>query len=189
MQTQQVVLNSHNLQTISNASPTAEAVTVYLSQRERLRHFSDIHRVKNSLIRMGEKIVDSDYNSYWKSLQDEGAGVIVYGRKGRPDRFEWHYSMKKVAEAALQGKDVLADRVNGPVTNKAPKLVASAPKNKVVHLSNATKKPTLSTAATKQNKLVYIQLRKDFNLEFSIPGDISKNEIETISRILGRLSA
>lgn len=181
---QQIVLNSQKLRTISHASHTAEVTITALAVRERLRHFSDITRTRNTLIRKGEKIVDADYVAFWKGLQDAGVGVIVYGRKGKPDRFEWYYSMKKVAEAALEGKDITAERVSGP---KLPTQKLKTMPKKVVQMASRPKNHTDSSV--RSERFIYIPLRKDFNLEFSVPTNLSREEIEVISNALRRLSA
>lgn len=187
MQTQ-TVLNSEKLRSISHASHTAEVTITALAVRERLRHFSDIVRTKNTLIRKGEKIIEADYIAFWQGLQAAGVGVIVYGKGKRPARFEWYYSMKKVAQAALEGKDVQAERVGG-MNAKAPQkpLLRPTPK-KVIHLK-ARHAPKAMPVAPKSERFIYIPLRRDFNLEFSVPSNLSKEEIRTISRALERLSA
>lgn len=190
---QSIVLNSEKLRSVSHASHTAEVTITALAIRERLRHFSDITRTRNTLIRKGEKIVDADYISFWKGLQEAGVGVIVYGRKGKPDRFEWHYSMKKVAEAALEGKDVVAERVGGishaELAKPAPKPVAKPVRKLAKQVKRAPFKAAPATVTQLKERFIYIPLRKDFNLELTVPGNLSKEEIETISNALKRLSA
>lgn len=186
---QQIVLNSEKLRSISHASHTAEVTITALAVRERLRHFSDITRTRNTLIRKGEKIVDADYQTFWKGLQDAGVGVIVYGRKGKPDRFEWHYSMKKVAQAALEGKDVVAERVGG-TAQAAPKPANKQAMRKVIRLATPVRRQIAKSEAPKSDKtFFYLPLRKDFNLEFSVPSNLTKEEVALIQRALGRLSA
>lgn len=166
----QVSLNSTVLKKIANSNHTAEVVMTDAAMRERLRPFSDIQRTKNRLIREGERIIDEDYKKFWKDLQDAGVGVIVYGRKGNADRFQWHYSMKKVAEAALEGRDVKADKVPAP---KAAKI----------------EKPSKPVSKPTQTKEVAISLRPNFFLDFSVPSDLTKGEVEMIANTLRRLAA
>lgn len=196
MQTQQqtvTVLNANKLHKVSHLSHTAEVVMTALSQRERLRDFTDISRLKNALIRAGEKIVDEDYAAYWMGLQDAGVGRIVFSKKGKQDRFFWHYSMKKVAQAALEGKDIKAERINVGSAADLPKP-APAPQKKSVKLSSV-KKPSASkpeaaqASAPIRDRQVLIPLRPDFCLEFTIPGDMTKEEVERVRGILNRLSA
>lgn len=188
------VLSSEKLRSISHASHTAEVVITALGVRGRIRHFSDIQRMRNTLVRQGAKIVDGDYMAFWKGLASAGVGVIVNDRKGKPSRFEWYYSMKKVAQAALEGKDVTAERVAGvdlpPTQAAATKAIPAKKQAKVVHM-NRTKKPAMQLvkAAAPSQRFVYIPLRKDFCLEFSVPLNLSKEEIQVIKNALERLSA
>lgn len=168
----QLNLNGAQLKKIANASHTAEVVMTDMALRERVRSFSDIHRTRNRLIREGEKIIEDDYRAFWKSLQDSGAGVIVYGRKGNPDRFQWHYSMKKVAEAALEGKDLKVTEVKASPKPQAPEAPKAPPKKPIV-----------------QTKEVFINLRSQFCVDFSVPSDLTKAEAEMIATALRRIAA
>jgi hypothetical protein len=171
-QSQTVTLNGSLLKKIGHASHTAEVVLLDLACRERLRTFSDIPRTRNKLIRDGNKIVEADYMAFWKGLQDAGVGVLVYERKGGPPaRFEWHYSMKKVAKAAMEGTDEQVQKIVSDNVKQIKPVKKDTPKQ------------------AKAEKFVCIPLRKDFYLEFNIPSDISKDEIQMIERTLRRVSA
>ena len=178
MQTQ-VTLDSNKLKQIANASHTAEAVMTHCALRTRLRSFTDIPRTQKELMRAGEKIVDKDYHVFWEQLQAAGAGVIVSSRNGKPPRFEWHYSMKKVAQSALEGKNIKAQR-------NEPTMVKSAP---VAPKLTKPAIPATKLKVVESPKLVFIPLRADFCLEFSVPVDFSKAEAEMISQALKRLAS
>jgi hypothetical protein len=187
--TQTVTLDGKKLQQIANASHSATVAITALALRERLRHFSDINRTKTQLIREGEKIVDSDYMKMWKDLQEAGVGSIVYGRKGKPDRFEWHYSLKKVAKSALEGTN---EEVHKLVPEK--KSAKQAKPTKVIRrklsVEEKSQRANQSDAMNIGNeKLVFIPLRKGFNLEFTLPRDFSRDEAEIISQALHKVSA
>lgn len=186
---QSIVLNSQKLREVSHASHTAEVTITSIAIRERLRKFSDIQRTRNALIRNGEKIVDADYMAFWQGLEAAGVGVIVKDRVGAaPKRFEWYFSMKKVAQAALEGKDVPAERVT--TQTKAAKAPALRTK-KVIHMSKASKPFIAPKQAQPRGAewTVFIPLRKDFDLTLSLPKDISKDEMAKIQQVLSRLSA
>lgn len=169
MQTQ-INLDGKKLSQIANASHTAEVVMTQCALRERIRPFTDIHRNKVELIRAGEKIVDSDYNKIWEDLRDAGVGIIVGGTNGKAPRFEWHYSMKKVAEAALVGKNMKTPALKAvPAPKPEPKLT----------------QPKVPATAQK----VFIPLRADFMLEFQVPSNLTKAEATTIAAMLQRLAA
>lgn len=190
---QSTVLNSNKLCSIANASHTAEVTITALALRKRLRHSSDIQRTRNNLIRNGEKIVDADYMAFWKSLATAGVGLIVNDENEKPSRFEWFFSMKIVAQAALEGKDVSAERINvvklSALQASATKAIPVKKQAKVIVMAKRpTTKPAESTATAK-DRFVYIPLRKDFCLEFTVPSNLSKEEIDFIKNALERLSA
>jgi hypothetical protein len=172
----QVNLNGQVLKKIASANPTSETVMLDMGLRERVRPFSDIQRTRNRLIREGHRIIEEDYKAFWKQLQDAGAGVIVYGRKGQPDRFQWHYSMKKVAEAALDGKDLSAEKlVSGKQAAKVEKPIEKKTERKIA-------KPV-------EEREIFIPLRAEYCLGFSVPRDLTKAEAEMIATALRRAAA
>lgn len=192
---QVVTLDGAKLKQVGHASHTAEVTITALALRERLRHFSDITRTRNQLIRQGERVVDEDYMAFWKGLQDAGVGTIIFGRKGKPDRFQWHYSMKKVAQAALEGTNEVAEKIAGPSRNlKKKKAIAKLVKSSKPRLNPKEKEQKVAQAEIEQTpsgrNLVYIPLRPDFDLEIAVPPKgYSADEIEVINRALRRLSA
>lgn len=165
-----IKLEGKLLKQVANANSTAGVVATSLALRERLRHFSDIRRTKMGLIKRGEKIVDNDYKKFWKDLEALGVGSIVYGRKGNADRFEWHYNLKRIASAAIDGTDIELNRIeikdNQPTTKIPIKLV----------------KP----GVTQRN--VYIMLRDGISLNLNVPSDLTKNEIDLIFKALSQVS-
>lgn len=188
--TQTVTLNGKQLHGIAHASHTATVTITALALRERLRHFSDINRTKTQLIRQGEKIVDSDYSQMWKDLQAAGVGSIIYGRRGKPDRFEWHYSLKKVAKAALEGTNEEVQKLANAPTKSKSKLVKSKSRPKLYAVEKADRaKQADSVNVGRGLKMVCIALRKDFNVEFTLPANITKDEASFISSYISRLSA
>jgi len=112
MQQKSITLDGNKLKEIAHRTPTATITATALAERERIRHFSDIARTRSQLVRDGVKIVDSDYMQFWNELQDSGVGSIIYGTKGKPNRFAWHFSLKSVAKSMLEGTDEKVSRVS-----------------------------------------------------------------------------
>lgn len=168
---QLVTLNGKQLKELSHKNRTAEVTMTALAVRERNRTFSDIQRTRAKLIKEGEKIVESDYMQLWKDLQDAGVGVIVYGSKKRADRFEWHFSLKQVAKACLEGVDQKSEPAT--TTVKTPKVIRR----------EAAPQPKLS------DRLVFVTLRNNFDVEIKLPFDISKGEVDTICKALNRVAS
>lgn len=176
---QLVTLNGKQLKEITHKSRTAEVTMTALAMRERMRTFSDIPRTRAKLVKEGEKIVEQDYMQFWKDLQTAGVGVIVYGSKNRPDRFEWHFSLKQVAKASLEGVDQKTDVVSKPST------ILNRPK---VIRRHSEDKPA-QQASMRSDRLVYVSLRKDYDVAIKLPGDVSSAEVDTICKALARVAS
>lgn len=175
----QIKLDGSKLYNIAHASHSAEVTMTALALRERNRHFSDMGRTKTALIRAGEKIVDEEYRKFWHDLQRAGIGAIVHGRRGVPDRFEWYYALKMVADAALTGRDIIANRQAAQeeeIEEPAKKLAKPEKRARMVR-SAASSKP--------KEKMVNIPLRKNFYLE--VPADMTVEEwANVLANLQGR---
>lgn len=114
-------LNKEKIKEATEASPTATVTMISLGFRERARTHTNLLSVKNELLRMNEKIVDKDYMSFWKALEAAGAGSLILGRRGGQTRFEWNYSLKQIAQLAIEGKETEIKRLQLKMDN--PELV------------------------------------------------------------------
>lgn len=123
-----VTVNQDRLKEIAHSTPTAVVTMTALALRERTRNSSDITRTRRELQSQGERIVDEDYMRLWKDLQDAGYGSIIFGRRGKNDRFEWHYSLKQVAQTAIGGNKGAA--LEPIQTKEAPKKRGRKPGSK-----------------------------------------------------------
>lgn len=161
-----VTLDGAKLKAIAHKSHTAIVTATSLALRERLRHSSDITRTRSELARQGEKIVESDYMQFWKDLQTAGVGSIIYGRKGKPDRFDWHYSLKSIAKACIDGQDV------------------KATKNQEIKAEPAKAQKEVKPDSSKSVQSVYVPLRNDFGVEIKVPSKMTKAEVEILTKAL-----
>lgn len=168
-----VILDGAKLKAIAHKSHTATVTATSLALRERIRHSSDITRTRSELARMGERIVESDYMQFWKDLQAAGVGSIIYGRKGKPDRFDWHYSLKSVAKACIEGQNVEATKeTRTEPARDMPKVPA--------------KKEVEKKMEAKQ--VIFVPLRSDFDVEINVPSNFTKAEAEMLSKALNRVA-
>ncbi len=124
--------NPQRLKAIAHESETAQVIMMELSDRKRLRNFSDIKRQKLELRRLGFDIVEADFNRFWQTMQAEKYGSIVVDAKGRPATFKWSYSLKDVAQAAMSGE------VKPPPGVKVPSFVPNTA-NKDLKVSKLSK--------------------------------------------------
>ncbi len=188
----EVILNGSKLYAIAHASTTAEIVNTHLALRDRIRTFSDIARLRTELVRSGEKIIEKDYFAYWKGQEDAGMGVIVYARKGKLSKFQWHYSMKEVALVGMNGKDEKIETGKPPVKHN-PVLQAQfkrikSKKTRLITKPKRVSKPATAQVLPKSDKLVCIALRPDFTIQMNVPSDFSKKEADFIASALKNFS-
>lgn len=102
----QSVLDKSRLSTLANSSETAQAIFQDVSTRRRIRWETNLPRYAVKLAHKGFKVVEQDYENAWKGLEEIGAGVIVRGRNGKPDRFKWHYSLKEIGVGGLTPEQI-----------------------------------------------------------------------------------
>lgn len=172
-----VSLNSDKVKQATNSSSTATTTMVLLAIRQRARNFTSMGKIKNQLLQMGETVVDKDYKTFWKDLENAGAGSIILGRRGRETRFEWSYSLKDVAKIAIEGHESEIQRLDKK-RNKKPNLAKAID---ILNRSRAGSKSTVKYEPSKQEKLVYrIPIRPDFTLEVNLPTDVSREELQKI---------
>lgn len=185
------MLNGPKLSSIAKASDTANVITKSLASRERLRHVTDISRVRNELVNAGERIVDEEYMAYWKALQDEKVGTIIFGRRGKPNRFAWHYSLKSIAKAATTGESIEAKQISNPVKVNQPEMPTTVIRkrgrpfgSKVKNKQSAMPAPAPMPQLASPEKIVYIQRADNTLVEFKIPANTSAQELEMLINVL-----
>lgn len=159
-------LNSEVIKSIASETPTAANVFNNLAGRKRHRQETDIGRYRMALIREGVKIADGDYMNVWKKLQEAGAGTLIIGRHGNPDRFKWNYSVKDVGKLATDGGIDLAP-AEEKTEEKKPQRRRAKEKEEV-----------------KREKVLYVPIRGDKGIQIELPGDFSEEEAELLSNAL-----
>lgn len=190
-------LNGNTLMELSHANTTSYSITKRLADRQRLRKITDISRLKNDLIKAGERIVDTEYTAYWKELQSQGIGNVIYGRNGKPNRFEWHYSLKNVAKSALEGENIEAKELKQSASVKVkrgrgrPKGFSPKKKN-IESITNVTESVTptfVSTQATKSasDKLVFVPCANGLHIEIKMPHNVTALELDMVMQALKQL--
>lgn len=107
------MLNQLQIKSIAEETNTSKEVFSHLKERIRFRRETNLHKLHNILMHSGAKIVEEEYINLFKRLQDEGAGALIIGRRGKPDRFKWYYNLKKIAEAAYNPSTII-DKLNDP---------------------------------------------------------------------------
>lgn len=178
-------LRGTQIQAVATKTPTAHEVGLALAERQRLRHFSDVSRMRTQLIRAGKQIVEKDYMAFWEGLQSIGAGTLVFPRtKNKPIIFQWHYNLKSIAKAMVEGTDEKFEKITAPVKRQVtkPKMEVVKPKTVI----NKTQARVVTVPAS--NKMVFV-LGGNREVQINLPSDLNKAEAQTVCKGLLKASA
>lgn len=99
---------------IAESTLTSQTVFGVLAKRERYRKETNLTKLHNQLMNQGFSIVEEDYINTFRSLEEKGAGVLIFGRKGKPNRFKWNYNLKGVAKMAKGEETDIQSIKKGP---------------------------------------------------------------------------
>lgn len=161
-----IQLDRDKVKKVTNASRTATVTMILLGFKQRAQASTNIIALRERMTEMKEYVAGRDYMDFWRGLEEAGAGNIILGRRGKPTRFEWAYSLRQIAKFAIEGKDTDIERV---ASRSGRRLV----------VPQTYRRPTLSS--NRVERLVYsIPIRPDYTLEVNLPADISKEELEKI---------
>lgn len=110
------------LQTIAKSSKVAKEVFAALAARERSAARSDIDAILREISpKLSGNVDYEEYLDIWRDLEKKGAGILVHGRKGNPNRFAWAVDLKSLGRLSLVTN-------SEPPKSKAPvPLVKPAP--------------------------------------------------------------
>lgn len=179
------VLQGTKLNQVATETATAHEVALSLAGRQRLRHFSDVNRMRVNLIRSGKQIVEKDYMTFWQGLEGMGIGTLIYPRsKNKPVRFEWHYSLKAVSKAMVEGVDQAADKIvfAKPKAKAAPKAAKTE-----VKTQKRRGRPRLNKEFSQLKVMVLLRAGRQAQLD--IPSDFNEKEADKICKALKKASA
>lgn len=143
------MFSSENVKSVAHSNPTASAVFLELSQRERGRHIINLDLLETKLIAQGVKIDSGEFLTTFKQLEETGAGRLVYGRRGNPNCFIWNYDLKDVARIGLGSQNV------------QPRVVAIKPSRSTGKRKPPTSSVSISAIAGVQKA---VQSKKDTEL-------------------------
>lgn len=164
-------MNTSKLKEIAVKSKSATEVALSFIDRQRARPSTDIRRLKGMLARQGHRIDGAEYSQFWKDLQAAGIGSIIYGRRGNPNRFEWRYNLRKVAEAMLEG---------GETPKPLPKPLLAPPRAS----NEVLQRPSLPSPDQK----MIIVLSDGRHIDLTIPTNLSKAEATAIANAIAKVS-
>lgn len=195
------------IQKLAESSETAKNVLYRLAVRERHTHSIELPRFKNELLQLKLKIVDADFNYTFKRLDELKVGALIFGRKGKSDRFEFHYTMRDVGNLSYTNPTVLTPFIRArdeakqmrklylenlnKRTDAPKKRRGRKPKAKPIAAPVQAKAPEAPIVKTDAgnvvhlaNKILYVPIRKNFGVQIVIPSDLNSTEAEFISDAL-----
>lgn len=191
------ILDKTKIKQVTDASKTATATMIMLGFRQRAHSFTTLESVKSQLRKLGERVVGRDFMDFWRGLEEAGVGSVVLGRRGGQTRFAWNYSLRQIAQIAIEGKSdeikkiaVKKERVvENPFLQSLKTIPVSGKKESGKGKSeigefidykelNGNKKPI--TIYKEERTFYAIPVRAGFTLEVSLPNDISNKELDAI---------
>jgi hypothetical protein len=132
---------------IESSKQVTDLVMGILSERQRHRQRTDLKNLYRGAKRVEPKIDEDQFMEVFKKLAASGAGSLIIGRRGNPNRFIWKYNLKDIAEAVkTSGVSVATFKALGekpkeivPPKAKPVKRAAKAPV--AVKMKSETKVP------------------------------------------------
>jgi hypothetical protein len=170
-------LDVKRLKIIANNSPESKLIFEALKNRDRTRKITDLRQFQYKLVDEGSNITKEDIMQTFQELEQAGVGIIVIGRRGKPTRFKWNYSIKKIGKLGLNSKSITSGSVH--------KL-----KQKDVNLAEFKTKLTqeLKDAVSSKKMTAYmiteIPLREGFSAKIEIPFDLTIEEAKKIAETI-----
>lgn len=121
-------------------NPVAKLVFDVLAERQRHRQRTDLNNLFRAMRRDNPDLSEKEYLEVFKTLQANGAGSLIIGRRGNPNRFIWKYNLKDLAEKV---------QINGlnPVTIKHLEMIKPESKAGETTIKRA-KRPSFKTKRT-----------------------------------------
>lgn len=104
----EIMLNGERLKEIGSKNPTAEAIALHLSMRQRMRERINIWRLRQQFLRDSIVIRYSDFIDFWKAIESEGLGQLEYGQTNSESYFYFNCDPASIGIACLEGKPIVA---------------------------------------------------------------------------------
>ena len=141
------------LKALYKGGAAASAILDHFASRERNWTSTAVDRLMQNVGREGKAISRGEAIEVLKKLADLGCGSFVVGRRGRPSRFEWSVGMVGVGKAAA-GESVEIEEVSQDDPNEE---------------------------TSEQSFPHRFQLRPDFLVEVSLPGNLTNAEASRLA--------
>jgi hypothetical protein len=179
------MLNMSSIRSIAKDSEESQTIFNSLAKRKRTRRITDLRQLQYKLSNEGEKITREGVMRTFQALQDAGVGSVIIGRKGKPTRFKWDYSVKRVAQAGIKVVKVKKTKeepafVAPVISKKSRKMTTSEFSEKVRALAPAN----IASESIQAVISTTIKIRNNFSSKIELPLDLKREDIDELSKIL-----
>ena len=161
-------LNLKAIKALYASDSVAKAVLDEFASRQRNQQTTKLEQLLFRLSNSGVGVAKADVIGVLRKLDEFGCGDFRTGRKGHPTRFEWKYDLVSVGKAAAGGTQAVeeiqptADQDNGD----EQVAVKAIPEGAIQHT---------------------FQLRPDWQIELTLPADLSAREAGRLSEFVKTL--
>lgn len=177
------MLKLAEIRSIAQDSEGSQTIFDSLAERKRTRKITDLRQLQYKLLDEGAKLTKEDVMRTFQALEDAGVGSIIIGRKGKPTRFKWNYSIKRVAKAGVNRLIKKKAKVNPEPSKTVPssrRMTTSEFAEKVkglvpIKIFNDSIQAVISTT---------VKIRANFTSKIELPLDLKKEDIDELSKKL-----
>lgn len=204
---QTIELDGPRLKAEAEKSHEFLTLVYYGANRQRNSEVTDIEQMRKLIeVKHGENLDSGKWLEAFKRLEDLGMGSLILGRRGKPNRFRWNYSLKAIGTAAMNGLTLTAHRIipkmkgdkvvndydrARPITPPPASLAEADDEEEEVARPPARKPPGLvkreaprAQAPTPRNML-FVPLRPDYAFEAEMP-NLTEQEADFICSAIRR---
>ena len=193
-------IDAAQLRNIAKENKQSKTIFSALASRKRTRKITDLRQFQYKLLDEGAKLSKEDVLHTFKRLEKAGVGTLIIGRKNKPTRFEWNYSIKRVAKAASNSS--IKSITEKKTDDSLPALVKEKPK-KILTKSFITKSPSkkytkkelhnevnnlpLATISEKNIRAVIsttVKLHDNFSAKIEIPFGLTEEDADQLSELI-----
>ena len=160
------MFNQDVLKSVANQSNTSKSIFDAFASRKRFRSQTNLNKLRIDLLNKGERIDNDEYLETFKSLQDMGIGSLIIGRRGKPNRFKWNYSLKDVAKIASNAESIQDIAEIKRPRGRPPGSVNKRPRGRTV----------TSVKAKSQGALI--------NLTVNLPPSVTNKDIQALLELI-----
>lgn len=178
------VLDKSKVKEVANASQTATATMITLGFRQRAHLHTNLSAVKSELVKMGEHPNERDFMDFWKGMEQSGAGSLILGRRGKQTRFEWNYSLREIAQIAIEGREAELKLFKTKAKALVEATLGPIAKAKAIPLAKPVAIP-MPTYKAKPAFLFDITLRDGAAIQIVFPKEPTSTELGSLKAFFG----